>query len=318
MDSLTLVGRQTPTSGGPLDLLGIDGDGKFVVFELKRGTLTREAVAQIIDYGSFISTLDADELAEHISQRSGNCGIDRSEDFSGWYQEQFGKPLEDYPKPRLVLVGLSADERTRRMVEYLSSGELDVSLITFHAFESEGALLLARQVEVEASTRVTSPSATKAGNLARLKDNISKLGIESLYYKVARFFREQMHGYEWPNPSGFSYYLPEVTESGTQTNRAYIALTFHETKPGWVLVRLYERAVIAAKESSLDLPQCYHELFELKPSGAAEAWIKSASQWEEVRNCMKTVCETIIDGWKRRSNADSAAATGEPLAEEDE
>ena len=36
IEGLTLVGRQTPTEGGPLDLLGVDGDGKLVVFELKR------------------------------------------------------------------------------------------------------------------------------------------------------------------------------------------------------------------------------------------------------------------------------------------
>ena len=52
MDNLTLVGRQLPTEGGPLDLLGVDTDGRLVVFELKRGTLTRDAVAQALDYAS--------------------------------------------------------------------------------------------------------------------------------------------------------------------------------------------------------------------------------------------------------------------------
>ena len=33
---LTLVGRQTPVEGGSLDLLGVDEDGRLVVFELKR------------------------------------------------------------------------------------------------------------------------------------------------------------------------------------------------------------------------------------------------------------------------------------------
>ena len=41
LEDLILVGRQTPTEGGPLDLLGVDGDGRLVVFELKRGSLTR-------------------------------------------------------------------------------------------------------------------------------------------------------------------------------------------------------------------------------------------------------------------------------------
>ena len=52
MEGLKLVGRQTQTQGGPLDLLGVDEDGKLVVFELKRGTLSRDALGQVIDYAS--------------------------------------------------------------------------------------------------------------------------------------------------------------------------------------------------------------------------------------------------------------------------
>ena len=51
-DGLQLVGRQTSTAGGPLDLLGVDTDGRLVVYELKRGRLNRDAVAQVIDYAS--------------------------------------------------------------------------------------------------------------------------------------------------------------------------------------------------------------------------------------------------------------------------
>ena len=43
MEGLTLIGRQTPTQGGPLDLLGVDEEGRLIVFELKRGTLSRDA-----------------------------------------------------------------------------------------------------------------------------------------------------------------------------------------------------------------------------------------------------------------------------------
>ena len=67
MPGLTLVGRQTLTEGGPLDLLGVDSDGRLVVFELKRGALLRDAVAQIIDYASDLDGMELDRLAEHIS-----------------------------------------------------------------------------------------------------------------------------------------------------------------------------------------------------------------------------------------------------------
>ncbi len=108
MSGLILVGRQTPTPGGPLDLLGVDEDGNLVVFELKRGKLSREAVAQVIDYASYLSSLDAESLGRHISERSGEGGIDKIEDFLNWYQEKFpNSSPEDYTgNPRMMLVGL--------------------------------------------------------------------------------------------------------------------------------------------------------------------------------------------------------------------
>lgn len=93
MNDLKLIGRQTETSGGPLDLLGVDGEGHLVIFELKRGALSRDAVAQIIDYASFLSGLEPQDLSKHISEQSGNLGIEKIPDFLAWYQEQFGKNL---------------------------------------------------------------------------------------------------------------------------------------------------------------------------------------------------------------------------------
>ena len=81
---LRLVGRQTPTEGGPLDLLGVDEDGRLVVFELKRGTLSRDAVAQIIDYASDLDAKSDDEVAEHIAVHSGVGGVGEIDDFEAW------------------------------------------------------------------------------------------------------------------------------------------------------------------------------------------------------------------------------------------
>ena len=76
MDNLTLVGRQLPTEGGPLDLLGVDADGRLVLFELKRGTLTRDAVAQALDYASDLAVLGEDKFVRLIDEHSGQNGIE--------------------------------------------------------------------------------------------------------------------------------------------------------------------------------------------------------------------------------------------------
>ena len=92
MPGLMLVGRQTPTDSGFLDLLGVDGDGRLVVFELKRERLTRDAVAQAIDYCSWLDSLTEAELAECVARYSGTNGVDKIDDFESWYGDRQGRP----------------------------------------------------------------------------------------------------------------------------------------------------------------------------------------------------------------------------------
>ncbi len=64
MPGLTLVGRQTPTAGGPARPAESGQIRQaLAVRELKRGTLTREAVAQGIDYAADLEAVDLAELA---------------------------------------------------------------------------------------------------------------------------------------------------------------------------------------------------------------------------------------------------------------
>ena len=129
MPHLTIVGRQTPTDSGALDLLGVDADGKLVVFELKRGTLTREAVAQIVDYCSYLESLSEADLASYIAGHSGTNDVDKIDDFEAWYSDrQGGKELSDLRPTRMVLVGLGVDTRATRMVKFLAERGVDISL----------------------------------------------------------------------------------------------------------------------------------------------------------------------------------------------
>ena len=142
---LHLVGRQTPTESGPLDLLGVDEGGRLVVFELKREKLTREAVTQCIDYASALDEKAPEDLAAFIAEHSGSGGIEKIEDFGEWYQGRFAEnELDDLLPPRLTLVGLGVDERAERMARFLSKGGIDISVLAFRGFEHEGETLLAR------------------------------------------------------------------------------------------------------------------------------------------------------------------------------
>ncbi len=161
MEGLTLVGRQSPTEGGPLDLLGVDEDGRLVVFELKRGALSREAIAQVIDYASYLETMQDQELASYISQRSGSRGSEKIENFEEWHDAKSGgQGLSALRPVRMVLVGLGVDERTARMAHFLAAGGIDISLLTFHGFNESGRMLLARQMQVKPEMAAASGSRT--------------------------------------------------------------------------------------------------------------------------------------------------------------
>ena len=232
MEGLTLVGRQTPTERGPLDLLGVDGYGRLVVFELKRGTLTRDAVAQVIDYASYLDAMDLTDLANHISERSGTGGIEDIENFEEWYDR---KPfevegLEALLPPRLFLVGLGADNRTERMVKFLADNSgMDISLLTFHGFEYEGKTLLAKQVEVEGeSTPADSPPrrtrtyVSREERRRRLDALIKEHRVQHLFDNLIGMFRNNWRGAgERPVVYGYNITLRERTESGRASQRRY-------------------------------------------------------------------------------------------------
>lgn len=181
MPGLTLVGRQTQTEGGPLDLLGVDSDGRLVVFELKRGMLSRNAVAQIIDYVSYLEDMDLDALVSHISDKSGAHSIDKIDDFEKWYTENENIEVDslDSLRPlRMFLVGLGVDDKTERMVNFLTKNGMDISLLTFYGFEQDGKVLLARQMRVEGQEKYINP--LKNDNVTLFARKVAGLAIDRL------------------------------------------------------------------------------------------------------------------------------------------
>ena len=246
MDGLTLVGRQTPTEGGPLDLLGVDKYGRLCVFELKSGTVARDAVAQVIDYASDLDGMGWADLCSLISENSGANGIEEIEDFEAWHSENYGE-LESLKPPRLFLVGLGVDDRTERMVKFIANNGLDMSLLTFHGFELEGKTLLAKQVEVEggiASERGrTARYTSRAEREAELDQRIEEYGVRGLFDSVTAMFREEWGDWarETTNPTALSFALP--TDENASGWGAYARVNVDEEV--WIAFRQRALALCA-------------------------------------------------------------------------
>lgn len=229
MEGVTLVGRQTPTDGGALDLLGVDDEGRLVVFELKRGTLSRDAVAQVIDYASYLDAMDVTDLAEYISERSGAHGIDKIEDFQGWYGQAF-EELESLKPLRMFLVGLGADDRTERMVNFLANNSnMDISLLTFHGFDYNGKIILAKHVEIEGAEdfdpRPMKRKLSRAERWNLLLGLARDRGVHTLFETVTNMFRDLLLGSVVAvQMNKVTYYMTDP-ESGT--GRAYASVSIY-------------------------------------------------------------------------------------------
>ena len=263
---LHLVGRQTlMTGGGYLDLLAVDGDGRLVVFELKRGSLTRDAVAQVIDYASDLNAMGLNEIARLVANQSGNHGIPKMDDFIDWYDRQYeGQSIESLIPPRMVLIGLGVDDATERMVNFLVATGVEISLVTFQGFQCNARTLLARHVEVD-STKARPPSSSP---YSLFEKRSHAPNTQELLQVVTDMFMRQHSGF-WHSYSSsrrnfvldYSWYV--MPEGSKSKPRATLFLEIDENTDG-VKVGYHPIAVHLVSKSAFDELNNQGFVFETK------------------------------------------------------
>ena len=311
MEGLILVGRQTPTEGGPLDLLGVDGDGRLVVFELKRGTLSRDAVAQIIDYASDLDAMDLGALTDHISEGSGSHGIDEIEDFQEWYVNRGFDDLESLKPMRMFLIGLGADDRTERMVRFLAeNSNLDISLLTFHGFVYGDKTILAKQVEVEgpaeSDRRPTSGHVSTSEKRERLERRIEESGVSEQFDAVRSMFREH-----WPESNsspqmyGLSIQLRREAGLGRRASYAYIevwkgglGIVFHSRTKKLCLDEFRKRVQVIRHDT---WPQNRDPLDD--PSTSIQFKV-NPKEWETHKESLTALVRSVYAAWQNEGQDD--------------
>ncbi len=313
MEGLSLVGRQVPTKGGPLDLLGVDEDGRLVVFELKRGTLTRDAVTQAVDYASDLHEMDLGTLAKHLEDCSGYHGIDKIDDFSEWYDQTY--PDNDgglTQKPKIVLVGLGTDERALRMVNFLADCGLDIQLLTFHAFQCDPKLFLARQVEstIPAGKTVSGQTqrTTKKANYEILFANAQQYGVKALLDSIRKFFKEALPVYELPGKDSCSFYLTEKSERGNPAYRVYFSIYLRKSETNLLSLVIQTRALNAAPSEIAEFRQSFPEA-QLNEKYQQLELSVTMSNWDTIREHLARLLPAVEKGWKAKvADAESLEA----------
>jgi hypothetical protein len=159
LDVLLILGRQVSTDFGKrIDLLALDSQGLVYAIELKRDRTPREIVAQLLDYGSWISGLDRGRLADIYAHSSGTQGTSLADAFRERFDDEL--PEELNTDHQLIIVASELDASTERIVSYLSDYGVPVNAVFFRYFQDGDREYLARSwlldpVEAEGRARRT-------------------------------------------------------------------------------------------------------------------------------------------------------------------
>lgn len=172
-----VVGRQVITPhGGRVDLLAIDRDGNLVVLELKRSHMARDIVTQVLDYGSWVSALRAEDIAPIFNEyRKKRFPGEPSLSIDAAFCRRFGlksMPEELNERHELVIVGSEFDSDTERIVTYLSDTHgVNINAVFFRVFKDDDREYLTRAWlrEPESAGNATSASASTSGSMSSPK-----------------------------------------------------------------------------------------------------------------------------------------------------
>lgn len=139
-DRLLVIGSEVITPfGARLDLLAIDADGNLNLLELKRDKTPREVVAQVLDYGSWVSTLSRDDIIDVATKH-----LDQP--FEAAFEDVFGSapPDELNSDLTLTIVAAELDPSSERIVTYLRGFGVPVNAVFFAYLEDDDRRYLAR------------------------------------------------------------------------------------------------------------------------------------------------------------------------------
>lgn len=140
-ERLLVIGSEVITPyGARLDLLAIDADGNLHVLELKRDKTPREVVAQVLEYGAWVTDISRDEIIDI-------AGRHLDQPFEAAFEEVFDSAPPDELNGgdlHLTIVAAELDASSERIVTYLRGFDVPVNAVFFSYLEDDGRRYLAR------------------------------------------------------------------------------------------------------------------------------------------------------------------------------
>jgi hypothetical protein len=130
-----------------IDLLGVDHDGRLVVFELKRTTDGGHVELQALRYAAMVSAMTFDELVEHYERHLGQVeptAVDEARDrLAAWLDDAGGEEAILSREVRIVLVAAGFDIEITTTVLWLTDVYgLNISCVRLAPYKVDDRLLL--------------------------------------------------------------------------------------------------------------------------------------------------------------------------------
>ncbi len=148
-----------------MDLLAIDAEGYLYAIELKRDRTPRDVVAQVLDYGSWITDLGHEEIGELFSTHHKGARLEEV------FEDRFGGTLPEALNAahHLVIVASELDNSTERIVRYLTEQfSVPVSVLFFRYYRDGDREYLARTwLNAPSEADATAAKPGKAGKAAK-------------------------------------------------------------------------------------------------------------------------------------------------------
>lgn len=308
MPDITLVARQAPAGIGNLDLLGIDKVGNLVIFELKRGKIAREHVAQIIDYCSDLEAQNQNSLSEYIVANSkGIKNIEPIDDLNEWYSSRGLTLGSGTLKPiRMVLVAFGVDSSAQRMVKFLNENGVTISIQTFHGYKSGDKMLVASRFErgAESSNNRLRPRQDPDELSLALDSRAEDSGIDfwkdivdSLDFSNSRHFRQK----------GITYYQRAIKLPGKANSYGGSHSVVIEGR-GRVRVIFFPAAIHLCR----DFFESNSVSFKDAPASAApptsdfqkqKFCVLDKKNWEKHKEALSEVSQKVYDAWEKHRDS---------------
>lgn len=151
-NDLLVIGSEVETDyGGFIDLLCINSQGDLVIVELKRDLTPREAVAQALDYASWVEELSNNRITEIANQYLQiSLGLTLETAFTKAFDSELPSTLNT--DHSIIVVASRIDSSSERIISYLTRKYgVNINALTFQYFRQDQDEIVGRVFLIEPS-----------------------------------------------------------------------------------------------------------------------------------------------------------------------